>query len=859
MNDPFISTDTPVDLTNCDREPIHILGNVQSFGALVAISADWIVQHVSSNAAHILGLSPEDLLGLPFQNVLPRATLDKLRGKLGTASHENAVVRLFGLDLFQDGRLFDISAHQSGTSFIFEFEPKVRDHEHDELALVTPMLRRVSDQGDLVGASEEAARQLRELTGFDRVMVYQFGPEGDGTVIAEAKDDADSETYLGLHFPASDIPRQARELYKRSLLRLISDVDDNVAPIQPQYSPEGAPLDLSMAITRAVSPIHLEYLRNMQVRASMSVSIVIRGELWGLFACHHREPLYVDYERRTAIELLAQFFAYELERKEARAVSDTIGRAQRLHDRLMVRMSSGENLVSAFSDIAGEIAKVIPHDGIALYSDGHYVARGNAPEKADFEVIARFLNTAAASRVYATDHLVARLPSMAHAVDCCAGILAIPISRAPRDYIVLFRTEVVRQVNWAGNPHKPVEVGSYGARLTPRKSFELWKEDVSNRSEQWSVTALRAAEAVRVTLLEVVLKLADEVNAERKKAQDQQELLIAELNHRVRNVLGLIRSLVGQSRKSAVSIEEFTAAVDGRIHALAQAHDQLTETEWAPVALRELLDTELKAYVAGEEHRVTMRGAQILLAPEAFSTMALVFHEMVTNSVKYGALSASSGRVDIAIERQRDGLVRIEWTETGGPAVTPPERRGFGTTIVEKSIPFELKGQARLTFALTGLKAEFLLPERFVRDAPAGEVRAEDEPGDPVAQQPVALSGTVLVVEDNMIIAMDAADILSDLGASKVLTASSVPEALRMLEANRLSMAVLDVHLGSETSFPVAQVLAARGIPIVLASGYGSQSETLAQFPEAPVVAKPYTAETLSRGIARIGKAGGTG
>lgn len=164
MNDSFISTDTPVDLTNCDREPIHLLGNVQSFAALIAISADWIVQHVSDNTGALLGLEAESLPGVSLTEKLPRDTVTKLREKLGGTSHENAVARIFSMDVFEDGRLFDVSAHQSGPSFIFEFEPKVRDAKEDELALVTPMLRRVSAQKDLVSASEEAAQQLRALT-----------------------------------------------------------------------------------------------------------------------------------------------------------------------------------------------------------------------------------------------------------------------------------------------------------------------------------------------------------------------------------------------------------------------------------------------------------------------------------------------------------------------------------------------------------------------------------------------------------------------------------------------------------------------------------------------------------------------
>ena len=851
MNDSLISTDTPVDLTNCDREPIHLLGNVQPFGALIAVSSDWLIQHASANIDKITGTEAGDMIGAPLASFLPATSVEKLRRKLSASTHENAVTRLFGFPLFSDSRLFDISIHQSGQSYVFEFEAKARGREHDELALVTPMLQRISAESDIVSSADQAARQLRALSGFDRVMVYRFGPEGDGKVIAEAKDKADDETYFGLQFPASDIPRQARALYKKNLLRLISDVDATVSPIVPQTSPEGEPLDLSMAVTRAVSPIHLEYLRNMKVKASMSVSIVIRGELWGLFACHHREPLYIDYERRTAIELFAQFYAYELERQESRTTADAIQQAQRLHDRIMMQVSSGDSLISAFPTMAREIAKTIPYDGIALYSDGAYLTEGSTPEKVDFQRIARFLNTAAASRVYATDHLAARMPSIEAFQDTCAGVLAIPISRRPRDYIVLFRREIAHQVKWAGNPHKPVDAGAFGARLTPRKSFDVWKEDVANRSEQWSPTALRAAEAIRVTLLEVVLKLADEANVERKRAQDQQELLIAELNHRVRNVLGLIRSLVSQSRKTTTSIDDFTRAVDGRIHALAQAHDQLTATEWRPVALRELLAVEFSAYVANQADRLVVTGPVLLLAPEAFSTMALVFHELVTNSVKYGALSSDVGRVDVTVSQDPDGYARIKWVESGGPSVQAPTRRGFGSTIIEKSVGFELKGTSDIHFAMSGLRAEFTLPERTVEFRQLAPLAPEGTAVTAPLEKP-QLSGVAMVVEDNMIIAMDASEILSELGADTVHVASSVAEALRIASANTLSLAVLDVNLGSETSQPVAEYLSASKVPFVLASGYSGAGTTLSQFPPAPVVSKPFTIETLSRGLSKL-------
>ncbi|MEI4472628.1 HWE histidine kinase domain-containing protein [Frigidibacter sp. MR17.24] len=835
-----------VDLTNCDREPIHLLGRVQSFGCLVAISSDWIIQHASSNCAEVLGVDFVAAIGTRLQDHVRDEVLARLRGRMQALAHGNDSVRIFGLDLVGDGCRYDVSLHQSGRSFVLEFERKMDLDERDDLAQVHPLIARIRSGNGVQGMAHEAARGLRALSGFSRVKVYQFAADGSGTVIAESRDPS-QDSYLNLRFPAADIPAQARELYRRSLLRLIGDVEDPGAPVLPYRNPEGEPLDLSLAVTRAVSPIHIEYLKNMGVGASMSVSILHRGRLWGLFACHHHEPLYIDYERRTAVELFAQLFSYELIQAESDAERDSMLTAQSTHDRLMSRLSSGEGLAASFDVLADEIAAVIPHDGIALYADGQYFHRGQTPTEEEFLGLARFLNTAATSRIFATDSIVSRFPGAEVFRDRAAGVLALPISRTPRDFIVLFRGEIAQQVAWAGNPGKVYETGAHGPRLTPRKSFEIWREVVKDHSAPWTEADLRTSESLRVTLLEVVLKLTDAANAERLRAQEQQELLIAELNHRVRNILSLIRGLVSQSRDGAEDVASFTDRLDGRIQSLARAHDQLTRKEWTPVSLKGLVDVEMGAYLDANG-RLEVSGPDVLLVPDAFSTMALVIHELVTNSAKYGALSVAAGTVRLAIAPQPDGALVLGWADVGGPAVRPPKRRGFGTTIIEKSIPFDLQGEAALQFLVTGVEARFMIPARFVMPAPDGTA-----PGPaPVLAVPATsvVAKRVLVVEDTIIIAMDAADMLGDIGATEVDTASGVAEAMRLLDRARYDFVLLDVNLGRETSRPVAERLRAEGVPFALATGYGDSPEVRDGYPRSPILQKPYTVDMVRRVMA---------
>jgi two-component sensor histidine kinase len=358
------------------------------------------------------------------------------------------------------------------------------------------------------------------------------------------------------------------------------------------------------------------------------------------------------------------------------------------------------------------------------------------------------------------------------------------------------------------------------------------------------------AERLRVTLLEVVLQLSDMAEHERRVAQERQEILIAELNHRVRNILGLIRGLVGQSRGNAGTVDEFAGMIGGRIQALARAHDQITADNWRPAPLAELVQAEAAAYLERKADRVILTGPPVLLEPSAQTTLALVIHEMMTNAAKYGALCDSHGSVRIDWRRLDNDDLELLWNEEGGPPVRAPSRKGFGTTIIERAIPHDLKGEAELHYELSGLRARFVLPAAQVHDAPA----APPQPlpaavADLPAELP--LPARILLVEDNLLIAMDAEDQLRRLGAREVEVASSVQAALQILARQEPEVALLDMNLGRENSFPVADALAARGIPFVFATGYGEASAFPERFRKAVVIKKPYSQADIRAALQR--------
>ncbi len=849
---PAIPADSKIDLTNCEREPIHILGHVQSFGCLISVCSDWIINHASLNTNDILGIDHGDLIGNPLNNYVLPDFVHTIRGRLQMLSHADAVERIFELKVVENGGLLDVALHRSGHSIIMEFERSDASDVTDYAGYLRPMLDRVQSASSIETMCTVAARQIKAITGFDRVMAYRFAPDDSGEVIAEARM-PDMEPMLGLHFPASDIPAQARALYKRSLLRIISAVDGENVPILPPTTPEGVPLDLSLSSLRAVSSIHLEYLRNMDVAASMSVSIVVRGKLWGLFACHNRSPKVLSYKARTGTELFAQMFAYVLDQRQGDLERSETETARQMHDDLMARLAEGQSILENFGPIADAVTSVIACDGIATWINGEFKTQGRTPSRDEILPLLRFLNTTAASRIFATDRLSDSYPAAEEFSDCSAGILVLPVSRSPRDYLILFRQEISRTVLWAGNPQKPAEPGPNGTRLTPRKSFETWKEIVRNQSQPWSASEIRVANSLRVTLLEVVLRVTDAASRDRERASDHQELLIAELNHRVRNILNLIRGLVAQSGTEARNIADFTSNVGGRIDALARAHDKITRENWNAASLHELLATEIDAYLGSKRDRLVLRGPDALLQPEAFSTLALVMHEMITNSAKYGAMGDAGGRIEIDLVAEDDGALRIKWQEIGGPPVRAPKRRGFGSTIIERSIPHELKGTAKLNFDIGGLRAEFMIPANGVSEFVNPAEMKGKQTGDKGDYSMITLSGHVLVVEDNLIIAMDAEEISLQLGAQQVSLASSVNEAERLMSEHTFNFAILDVNLGSQTSEPIAENLQKAGIPFAFATGYGEGTSFSAKFPDIVFIQKPYSKESIQRALAGRG------
>lgn len=838
-----------VDLSNCDREPIHIPGSIQPHGCLIACDVQFEkILRASENTRAFLNLTNEEtLIGQSLADVFDAGIIHDLRNAASTSTEASRAVLLPGKRI--GGQHYDISIHTNLGASILEFEHSSPASLSSPLDTARALISATARVTDLDALYLRTPRLLRGLLGYDRVMIYRFAHDGSGKVIGEAKR-SDLETFKGTYFPASDIPQQARRLYLQNRIRVISDANCERMPIDPVLNELGEPLDLSFAHLRSVSPIHCEYLRNMGVGASMSISIVVDGELWGLIACHHYGPRVLSLPQRVAAEMFGEFFSLQLEALTRKTRLDSAARARRALDQVMRDASNAENIASFLQAKLPDLKHLMPCDGVALWLGGVWTHVGATPPPKAAPALMRFLSVVSQGRVWATHELSSHFPSATDYSADVSGLMAVPLSQIPKDYLIFFRKELVHTLDWAGDPNKKYEIGPLGDRLTPRKSFAIWKETVERQSSPWTDDDREMADATRTALLEVIMHHSEALEAQRQTADLRQRVLNEELNHRVKNILALIRSIVSQPVDEGRDLNEYVSSLRGRIMALALAHDQVVRADGGG-ALRDLLESELRPY--SEVVSVTLDGPNIGLETRAYSVLALVLHELATNAAKYGALSETGGRLNVTWRTTDQGAAEISWTESNGPPVTAPQRTGFGTVLLTRSIPFDLGGESAVTYPPDGVKARFLIPRHFISELrEPKKAQVQEQSGFDVP----ALDGlNVLLLEDQLVIALDAEAMLQACGVGNVDTASSAAEALRVLVATAPDIAMLDVNLGTGNSFPVAEELERRKIPYIFATGYGDHTIIPRSLKHVPVVRKPYDpdqlAATLSRALAR--------
>ena len=502
-NPEFSAAPEPID---CNQEPILVPGCIQPNGVLLVLDRQGLaIENVAGDTGFLLGVEREHVIGHSLSTLLDTQAEAFVAAQLAAPSTHVAPIICLGVRSHNGSLPLDLTVSASERTVIIELEPARRTviGGRDPIAQLKTLLSALHHTDSVQECCSAATTALRAATGFDRAMAYRFLDDGSGVVVAE--DAAPGlEPFLGLHYPASDIPLQARDLYKRNWLRVIPDVDYVPAPLLPPINARtGKPVDMSHCALRSVSPIHLEYLSNMGVRASMSVSVMFRNELWGMLLLHHGAARHVSTDLRVACETFAQIFSLHVEAKTQTELAILRINTRAIREEIVFRLLHASDAGTALS--SPDLLRYTGATGAAVHYDGCLHCIGETPNLLEIMDLIRWLDIARET-VYATDQLsVEYAPALSY-TRVASGLLAVAVSRETRHHVLWFRPEIVKTVKWAGQPTKLLGLDPSGARLLPRTSFAEWSHEKQGTSSPWSEVHIEAAESLRVVLLENTLK-----------------------------------------------------------------------------------------------------------------------------------------------------------------------------------------------------------------------------------------------------------------------------------------------------------------------------------------------------------------
>jgi two-component system, chemotaxis family, sensor kinase Cph1 len=687
-----------VDLTNCDREPIHIPGKVQAQGILIAArKSDMVITHASENVREKTGLALTEVIGKSFEQFVQDAAIRIRAGNLLLLQEyaaENPEERLSAFTVELQDHPYFIIAHIIQDLLVLEFEPAYSDTDIELQRLIGSSISKILEDKTLAATLQNAARQVKQIIGYDRVMIYKFWEDGHGEVIAEEKN-ADVDAFYGLHYPASDIPQQARELYKTNLTRIIPDVDAVPSPIavlDPSLAEQ--PLDLTHSTLRAVSPMHIEYLKNMGVKASFSVSLVINDRLWGLIACHNYQPRFIDYKAREGAKLIGQILSSSIQYRDDEQMKEQLRSFRAASEEMLRLMQKDWEIADALTKPKQNLLSATAAPGAALVFEGNIYPLGETPTVEQIQGLVDWLRQINPSQIFYTDNLPRMNAQARKFSDVASGLLACTLSRELDEYILWFKPEIIKTVKWAGNPEKPVETDLQGDhRISPRKSFEAWSQQVSGVSASWSKAEFSSVLKLREDITHIINQKANQIrqlNDRLQSAYDELDTFSFTISHDLKTPLASVKNYTEILLEEYGELPEDVTMILKKIVRGADKMNTLINEVLAysrigrkvvvkeEIDMRTLLEdirTELLAAYQVNNLTFTIGNTPALQADKVM--IGQVFSNLLGNAVKYSAKKANP-------------LVHVEGEVSGNEIIYKITDNGVGIDVAFGNQVFEI-------------------------------------------------------------------------------------------------------------------------------------------------------------------------
>lgn len=643
------------DLTNCDQEPIHIIQTVQQFACIMAISDDdeARVAQVSTNIHEFLPVTHQEILGKSLFKFIPGEAVARVRDglKTGNFTEINPVILPARGEQFAERFL---TLHYAESQLCVEIENRIGNRqEFHFLTMMDRAIQRLQNSTIKEDLLQKTVEEVKKITEYDRVMIYQFDENYNGQVVAEAREDS-LEPYLGLHYPESDIPKQARDLFLKNKVRILTDVNEQLAFIYPSEHPEKkTPLNVSKSAARGVSPIHLEYLRNMGVGATLNVAIVEDGKLWGLIACHHQQKKILDYRTRSLIKFVGTIISGHLSLQRATNYRENILQNNIIHAQFFEQMNKHQDIARGLTEGQYTLLDYIPADGAVIIHDDNFVKIGLTPTESQIRRLTDWLIKDFSIQLFSTNCLINENADFADFAKDFSGVLSVNISGTASEYIIWFRQAQEKIVTWGGNPHKTKSFVPEKGRLSPRKSFEKWKEVVSNQAVPWSDQNKNSALKLKNDIKDILIKrfsqlkkLHDDLNRSYVELESFSYTVSHDLRSPLRGIEGFAQILVEDySDKLDEFGMEVIATIVSSVDKMNNFIDDILklsklaklEMEWTKVDVQDLVEEIKRNYLPILRKDETFE-VHIMDCPPIMgdpTTIKQLFENLISNAIKY--------------------------------------------------------------------------------------------------------------------------------------------------------------------------------------------------------------------------------